>query len=961
MKKQLSIAVTASMLALGLSSISHASQTWNYTYNSNGQVLTKDGPRTDVSDVTTYTYDASGNLSTITNALGHVTQLTDYNGRGQPEKTIDSNGVETLFTYHARGWLLTSTLKDPGGNSANDAVTTYGYDNVGQITSITLANGAVMNYEYDGARRLTAVSNNLGERIEYTVDLAGNVTQEVIKDGGSTIVKSMTQTYDELSRLLTSVGASNQTTSYGYDVNGNVTSITDGNNNQTTQSFDALDRLKDELKPLNQDISYGYDAQGNMNTVTDPKGLVTTYNYNGLGNLTSLVSPDTGTTSYTHDEADNRLTKTDAKGVTASYSYDALNRLTAVDYPGTTLDITYGYDAGAYGKGRLTSITDASGTRTFTYDYFGNLASISATGSASYTLSYGYTTAGQLNKITYPSGRTVDYTYNNQGEVNGATTTYNAQTQTLASNFTYQPFGPIKQFDYGNGIQLDRSFDQDYRLTSQSHGTVKANSYSYDNVDNITAVDDTLDGSRDQSFTYDALDRLTNATGVYGTLSYTYDATGNRQTITDNTGTDSYTYDANSHRLLSTNNWTYQYDANGNQVSKLDSSGNGLLYGYDDRNRLVTVTERDTSANPNPQDTLKATYTYNARGERVKKVTPTATTHYLYTSAGELLAELDGSGAAVREYIYLAKQPLAIAQYSAPSSSTLYYSHNDHLGTPQVITNGIQQVVWSSDRKPFGETTVTTTTIANNLRFTGQHYDEESGLHHNYFRDYDPETGRYIQSDPIGLGGGISTYGYVSGNPVKYTDPLGLFVDSVTATCRVNPAFCRAVGLLGGASVVGQVAVQNVNQSASCPPGFGSSTFPDFSSSSSSPWSQANESSDGESGAKQTPVPNAAASSPANSSPPDPEEDPDDNEGEDGDTEHGKQRKQEGRSDPNRSGSAVDRVIREGKRYTDTETGNTVYVKGNQVVILRPNGQFHTRFKNPRSNTLNRIRSGRWQ
>ncbi|UTW46347.1 RHS domain-containing protein [bacterium SCSIO 12696] len=771
-KKQLGIAVTAGMLALGMSGISHASQIWNYTYNSNGQMLTADGPRTDVNDITTYTYDASGNRNTVTNALGHLTQYLDYNGRGQPGRIIDPNGVETVLTYHVRGWLLTSTIKDTGGNAANDAVTTFGYDNVGQVASITLANGATLNYEYDGARRLTAVSNSSGERIEFTVDLAGNVTQEVIKDNGGSIVKTMAQTYDELSRMLTSVGANNQTTSYGYDVNGNTTSVTDGNNNQTTQTFDALDRLKDELRPLNQDISYTYDAQGNIKTVTDPKGLVTTYNYNGFGNLTSMVSPDTGTTTYTYDDANNRLTQTNANGVTATFTYDALNRPLSTSYPDSSLNITYGYDAGANGKGRLTSVTDASGSRTFTYDHFGNLTGISATGNVTYTLSYGYNTAQQLVQVTYPSGRTVDYTYNSEGEISGASTTLNGTTTSLANNMAYLPFGPIQQFNYGNGIQLSRSFDLDYRLTNQDHGTVKSNSYSYDNVDNITAIDDTLDGSRDQSLTYDALNRLTNATGVYGTIDYTYDETGNRQTITDNTGTDSYTYDANSHRLLSTNNWTYQYDNNGNQISKLDSNGDGLIYGYDDRNRLFTVSQRNTSASP--QDTLLATYAYNARGERVRKSTASGNTHYLYAGNGELLAELDDTGQAIREYIYLSGQPLAVAAYAPSTPASIYFIHNDHLGTPQVITDGSQQVVWSTDRKPFGEATIITNTIANNLRFPGQYFDEESGLHYNYFRDYDPATGRYIQSDPIGLAGGINTYGYVEGNPVNYVDPEGL-------------------------------------------------------------------------------------------------------------------------------------------------------------------------------------------
>ena len=106
--------------------------------------------------------------------------------------------------------------------------------------------------------------------------------------------------------------------------------------------------------------------------------------------------------------------------------------------------------------------------------------------------------------------------------------------------------------------------------------------------------------------------------------------------------------------------------------------------------------------------------------------------------------------------------------------SATYYFHNDHLGTPQVLTDENQAVVWKGTYDPFGKVTETVATVEQNLRFPGQYLDRESGLHYNYFRTYDPEVGRYTQSDPIGLGGGINTYGYVLGNPLRYFDRFGL-------------------------------------------------------------------------------------------------------------------------------------------------------------------------------------------
>ena len=125
--------------------------------------------------------------------------------------------------------------------------------------------------------------------------------------------------------------------------------------------------------------------------------------------------------------------------------------------------------------------------------------------------------------------------------------------------------------------------------------------------------------------------------------------------------------------------------------------------------------------------------------------------------------------------------------------SATYYFHNDHLGTPQVLTDENQAVVWKGAYDPFGQVTETVATVEQNLRFPGQYLDRESGLHYNYFRTYDPNTGRYTQSDPIGLGGGVNTYSYTSNNSISSIDPLGL--DAWTFNFSINIPF------YGGATV----------------------------------------------------------------------------------------------------------------------------------------------------------------
>jgi RHS repeat-associated protein len=166
---------------------------------------------------------------------------------------------------------------------------------------------------------------------------------------------------------------------------------------------------------------------------------------------------------------------------------------------------------------------------------------------------------------------------------------------------------------------------------------------------------------------------------------------------------------------------------------------------------------------------INAQYTYNYQGERVAKSVNGVKQYFIYSPDGKLIAEADESGVVTKEYVYLQQTPLALM-----TQEDVYYYHNSHLDTPMSLTNDQQEIVWQAKYDAFGKATLNSHDIESNLRFPGQYFDEESGLHYNYFRDYDPELGRYIQSDPIGLAGGMNTYAYVGGNPISRVDPLGL-------------------------------------------------------------------------------------------------------------------------------------------------------------------------------------------
>jgi RHS repeat-associated protein len=190
-----------------------------------------------------------------------------------------------------------------------------------------------------------------------------------------------------------------------------------------------------------------------------------------------------------------------------------------------------------------------------------------------------------------------------------------------------------------------------------------------------------------------------------------------------------------------------------------------LSHAYNDSQRLTSVTEGGTTLGQ---------YTYNALGRRTKKVAGGTTTLYIYNQNGLLIAEYDGDGTWQKDYLYLNGQPLAMIVANTPEN--VYYYHNDHLGTTQMMTDLTGTVVWAATYEPFGKATITIQQITNNLRFPGQYYDAETGLCYNWNRDYNQQLGRYIESDPIGLWDGINLWLYAQNNPVSWIDPLGLAV-----------------------------------------------------------------------------------------------------------------------------------------------------------------------------------------
>jgi RHS repeat-associated protein len=735
-------------------------RTWTYTW-SNFLLASALGPRSDVSELTKFAYDSTGALTATTNALGQITKITEHLPGGVPQIVVDPNGVTTTLSYDARLRLLASTVT----TSAGPLATKYAYDAAGNLLSLTLPDGSVLTNTYDAAHRLTGMADLFKNSLAYTLDAAGDRIKTAVANPGGTATRQRSATFDALGRLRDEIGGVGQTTAYGYDANGNALTITDPLQRLTQQSFDAINRITQVTNPIQGKTATSYDPHDRPISVTDPNGRTTAYTYDGFGDLIQEVSPARGTTVYHYDLDGNLAQRVDARGAIANYTHDVLDRTVTTTYPAdATENVRYTYDqaGGGFGVGRLTSVSDAAGTLNRTYDERGNVLTESRvpnTGATGVTLlsRYIYDGGSRITSITYPSGTVVTYARDGMGRVTTVTAQPQGATQStpVLSKITYEPFGPANALTYGNGVTESRSFDLDYRLTTLSgagNKLIQSFSYGYNAANDILSITDSVNSGNSQNFGYDALNRLTNASGIYGILAYTYDANGNRLT------------------------------ENPTAPIALDGLGSITSLAYSQSGRLASSTAGTQQITQ---------YTYDAFGRRLAKFgTVTATTLFQYDSGSHLLEEANAQGGAQADYIYLDGRPVAEL-----SAGKLYFLHDDRLGTPQVATDTTQATVWVGDYQPFGALTASSQTalLGQDLRLPGQENDLETGLYHNGFRDYVPAFGRYISSDPIGLAGALNTYGYARANPATFIDPTGRSSDTGTSPSPNSVATCSTI------------------------------------------------------------------------------------------------------------------------------------------------------------------------
>jgi RHS repeat-associated protein len=743
-------------------------------------------------NTTTMAYDASGTFATsVTNPLGHVTSTTYYgvNGvamdlglYGQVKTVTDPNGAVVTSEYDALG--RRTTVTQPDGFWTTTSYVSFGTVGTQHVKTDSQLGLSTWSY-FDGlGRTITSKTTGTDSKIivtETEYDVRGAVTRSstpYFETGGTPLWS--TSIYDAMGRV---VQATAPDGTRGLSCHDDWVSVSiDANDHKKRTTRDAYGRVakveeytgtfttcSTAVGTPYATTTYAYDVLGNLKTLTDAKGNQSTMVYDTLSRKTSMHDPDMGDWTYQYDANGNLTLQTDAKTQQIHFQYDALNRRVQKDY-GTqkTLgsgDVVYTYDGTTNNrKGRLQQVDDASGTTTFYYDITGRVTKTDkVVDSITYTTQSAYDGLGRVTSLTYPNSSTVTQTYNGPQlqSVQEGTTTY-------ASYSGFNALGQPSTLTLGNGVVTDYTYDaQNFRLktlkTEKGTTVLQDLGYTFDSGGNVTTLTDTVHGT--QTFNYDDLDRLTSATGGYGTVTYSYNEIGNMLSKS-NVGTYAYPTSGSSsvrpHAVSSDGTNTYTYDANGNMIL-----GAGRIITYDYENRPDSVIKNGVTT----------TFVYDGDGGRVKKSDGTNTTIYI----GKLyVCEGTTPPLSCVKFIFSGGQRIAIKQVSSGSTS---YFHADHLGSTSVLTDANGVAEEHNAYLPYGDTHTHTGTSDVAYKYTGKERDTTTGLYFYEARYYDPVLGRFISPDTLVQNmqdpQALNRYSYARNNPIVYNDPSGHFFGSI--------------------------------------------------------------------------------------------------------------------------------------------------------------------------------------
>ncbi|WP_448722790.1 RHS repeat-associated core domain-containing protein [Pseudomonas farris] len=711
-------------------------------------------------------YDDQGRLIAEQDPLGAVTEYR-YDEVGRLVALIPPEDEPTAYEY--RNGFLHARYR-------GKAVWKYQRNVQGDVTEATDPDGQVTHYHYDAQGRLLSIRYPDTSRHVFVWNGLGQLVEETLPDGGQRRFS-----YDALGRQLTRQDEHGAVTQYQWDAVGRLIQTTLPTGASRAFSYNAYGKItaeRDELgrvtryeyvddlhlvsRRINADgtqLKYRYDnAQLLLTEIENESGEKYRLDYTPGGLIRQETGFDGQRTAYAYDLNGHLLEKTefgddDSQLITAYERYSAGRPLVKTLPDG--LQVEYCYDS----LGRLISVDDGHDhPLEFEYDQQDRLITEHQGWG---TLRYAYDACGQLNRLRLPDGSKLDY-HHAKG---GALTAIDLNGARLTSHqFT---FGREQQRQQGQ-LLSDYAYDDQGRLNahavSQQQQPLYRRDYAYSANGNLNSIADTRHGQR--NYTYDPLNRLTRVRHTRDTPpeSFAHDPAGNLL-MQDRPGAAKVA----GNRLLMQGDRHYDYDAFGNLIRERRGTGQKLVteYRYDCQHRLIGITTPDGRT---------ASYRYDAFGRRIAKTVDGHTTEFFW-QGDNLVAE--SSREHYRSYIYEpgSFRPLAMLDGKGPRKACPFYYQLDHLGTPQELTDFGGEIVWSAKYNAYGKVTRLALgggeQLDQPLRFQGQYFDAESGLHYNRHRYYDPEVGRYLTPDPIKLAGGLNQYQYTP-NPTGWVDPLGL-------------------------------------------------------------------------------------------------------------------------------------------------------------------------------------------
>ncbi|OEV03742.1 hypothetical protein AN219_37835 [Streptomyces nanshensis] len=807
---------------------------FGYVYDQTGRVLRTLGP--DGMWSGSFRYQPEQRRTTYTDSLGHATAY-DYDARCKLLRTTDPLGNTTSQVWTPDGRHLASRT-NPLGETAR-----YGHDDAGNLTRVVLPDGSHAGAVYNELNLPVLVTEIGGATWQYTYDEWGNRLTATDPAGAVT-----SYAYDPAGHLSAVTDALGHTRHFSNNQAGLPLAITDPDGHTSALTRDAFGRptaftdargctthmgWSVEGKPLWRERPNGareswiWDGEGNLLTHTDPVGGTKRYTYTHFDRVASRTTADGAELAFAYDTELRLTAVTNSAGLTWSYTYDAAGRLVAeTDFNGRTL--TYTQDA----AGRLASRTNGAGeTETLTRDALGRVTSrVSSDGRRT---AFAYSPAGQLTAMSNPDA-TVDYAHDALGRVlsetvNGANTAYTYDAIGRRTSRT-TPSGLVSTWTHGSGHQplalthstghrldfgydaagreITRSFDDDAfflqtwdsggHLTSQSvrlrdHPAepIQDRSYTYRSDGHVTELSDSTTGTRRYDLT--PTGRVTALHGAEWSESYAYDTTGNLTSATTTVTEDSDGIRESTGTLLHRAGRThYTYDAQGRLIRR----SRRLLNGQKRTWTYIWNTEDRLTETATPDGT-RWRYTYDALGRRIAKHRlsdagqPEDTIHFTWD--GTRLAEQTTAEGTSTTWDYapgthrpLTQTTTTQADYDARFHAII----TDLVGTPTELLTPDGDIAWQQRTTLWGTPLASptgTSGIDCPLRYPGQYADDETGLHYNNQRYYDPETARYLTPDPLGLQPADNHHGYVH-NPLAWIDPLGLYECSDAELGHKDPA-----------------------------------------------------------------------------------------------------------------------------------------------------------------------------